>query len=196
MEEAGKIQAKVAQPISLKKGVHAAEFRSSLTPGRTNRVFSVLQGEPLKILKKYPLDTLEIGRNLPAGWTGGYFPGERRITVLPSTPSEQYGHAFVPGSIEFVTNAAKSETEAIQRNLVHEVGHLLLDRSPRDLKSYVKATFRRNRDSAISRYGRQDSREFFAEAWTAYHFERDVLREYSKEVYSMVERVLKEAGIL
>jgi hypothetical protein len=178
VEEAGKIQAKVAQPISLKKGVHAAEFRSSLTPGRTNRVFSVLQGEPL------------------AGWTGGYFPGERRITVLPSAPSEQYGQSFVPGSIDFVTSAAKSETEAIQRNLVHEVGHLLLDRSPRELKSYVKATFRRNRDSAISRYGRQDSKEFFAEAWTAYHFERDVLREYSEEVYSMVEHVLKEAGIL
>jgi hypothetical protein len=116
----------MGDPIRLKKGVHAIDIRSSLTPGRTNRVFSTIQGAPLRVLEKYPLDALEIGRNLPHGWDGGYFRGESRITVLPSVPRERYGHAFVPGSIDFVTSAAKSETEAIQRNLVHEVGHLLL----------------------------------------------------------------------
>lgn len=156
----------------------------------------MLHGEPLKVLEKYPLDALEIGFNLPPRWAAGYFPGERRITVLPSLPREQYGHVFVPGSIDYVTNAAKSETEAIQRNLVHEVGHLLLDRSPRELKNYVKATFRRNRNFAISQYGRRDFREFFAEAWTAYRFERDALREHGEKVYSMVVYVLREAGIL
>jgi len=186
----------MGDPIRLKKGIHAIGIRSSLTPGRTNRVFSILGGAPLKALEKYPLDVLEIGRNLPNGWDGGYFPAERRITVLPSVPRERYGHAFVPGTIDFVTSAAKSETEAIQRNLVHEVGHLLLERESRDLKNYVKSTFRRNRAMAISQYGRRNSREFFAEAWTAYVFEREALRAHSQKVYSMVEHVLKEAGLL
>jgi hypothetical protein len=158
-------------------------------------VFGVLDGIPLEVLDKYPLDVLELGRNLPSGWVGGYFPSERRITVLPSVPSEHYGQAFDPGSIEFVTNAARSETEAIQRNLIHEIGHLLLDREPRTVKSYVKSVFQRNRDAAISRYGRRNSREFFAEAWTAYQFERLALRGHSQEVYSMVEHALKEAGL-
>jgi hypothetical protein len=186
----------MAEPIRLTKGVHTHDIRSALTPGRTNRVFAALDGPPLKVLGKYPLDVLELGRNLPTGWDGGYFPSERRITVLPSVPREHYGRAFAPGSIRFVTNAAKSETEAIQRNLVHEIGHLLLDREPRAVKSYVKSFFQRNRDSAVSRYGRRNSREFFAEAWVAYHFEPQALRGYSQEVYSMVEHVLKEAGFL
>ena len=115
--------------------------------------------------------------------------------MLPSVPPEHYGRAFAPGSIEFVTNAARSETEAIQRNLVHEIGHLLLDREPRVVRSYVKSVFQRNRDAAVSRYGRRNSSEFFAEAWVAYHFELLALRGYSQEVYSMVEHVLREAGL-
>jgi hypothetical protein len=186
----------MAEPIRLTKGIHAQDVRSSLTPGRTNRVFAVLGGPLLKVLEKYPLEVLELGRNLPNGWDGGYFPSERRITVLPSVSREHYGQPFTPGSIPFVTNAAKSETAAIQGNLVHEIGHLLLDREPRRLKSYVRAAFQRNRDAAVSRYGRRNSREFFAEAWVAYNFERRALRGHSQEVYSMVEHVLKEAGLL
>jgi hypothetical protein len=187
---------KMAEPIRLTKGVHAQDIRSALTPGRTNRVFAVLDGPPLKVLTKYPLEVLELGGHLPNGWDGGYFPSERRITILPSVSSEHYGRPFVPGSIQFVTNAAKSETAAIQRNLVHEIGHLLLDRESRVLKSYVRAAFHRNRDAAVSRYGRRNSREFFAESWAAYIFERKALRGYSQEVYSMVEHVLNEAGLL
>jgi len=72
--------------------------------------------------------------------------------------------------IQFVTDAAKSETDAIQRNLVHEIGHLLLDREPKALRSYVKSVFQRNRYAAVSRYGRRNFGEFFAEAWVAYRF--------------------------
>lgn len=186
----------MAESIRLTKGVHTHDVRSSLTPGRTNRVFAALDGPQLKVLEKYPLDVLELGHNLPTGWDGGYFPSERRITVRPSVPREHYGRAFASGSVGFVTDAAKSETEAIQRNLVHEVGHLLLDREPRALKSYVKSVFQRNRDVAVSRYGRRNFREFFAEAWVAYHFDPQVLRGHSQEVYSMVQNVLKEAGLL
>ena len=186
----------MADPIRLTKGVHTRDIRSSLTPGRTNRVFAALDGPPLRVLEKYPLDVLELGHGLPSGWDGGYFPSERRITVRPSVPREHFGQAFAPGSVQFVTDAAKSETEAIQRNLVHEIGHLLLDQESRAVKRYVKSVFQRNRDAAVSHYGRRNSREFFAESWVAYNFEPRALRRYSQEVYSMVEHVLKEAGIL
>jgi hypothetical protein len=49
----------MALPIRLAKGRHARVIRSSLTPGRTNRVFACLQGTVLKVLEKYPLDVLE-----------------------------------------------------------------------------------------------------------------------------------------
>jgi hypothetical protein len=94
----------------------------------------------------------------PRGWDGGYFPSERRITVRPSVPREHFGQAFAAGSVQFVTDAAKSETEAIQRNLVHEIGHLLLDQESRAVKRYVRSVFQRNRDTAISHYGRRNSR--------------------------------------
>jgi hypothetical protein len=108
---------RMADPIRLTKGVHTRDIRSSLTPGRTNRVFAALDGPPLRVLEKYPLDVLELGQSLPSGWDGGYFPSERRITVRPSVPRKHFGQAFAPGSVQFVTDAAKSETEAIQRNL-------------------------------------------------------------------------------
>ena len=38
--------------------------------------------------------------------------------------------------------------------------------------------------------------KYFAEAWTAYHFDPQALRGHSQEVYSMVQNVLKEAGLL
>jgi len=84
----------MGDPIRLKKGIHAVGIRSSLTPGRTNRVFSTLDGAPLKALEKYPLDVLEIGRNLPHGWDGGYFPAEHRITVLPSVSARTVRTCF------------------------------------------------------------------------------------------------------
>jgi hypothetical protein len=75
-------------PIRLTKGVHTRDIRSSLTSGRTNRVFAALEGPPLRVLEKYPLDVLELGHSLPSGWDGGYFPSEGRITVRPSVPRE------------------------------------------------------------------------------------------------------------
>jgi hypothetical protein len=71
-------------------------------------VFAALDVPPLKVLEKYPLDVLELGQSLPSGWDGGYFPSERRITVRPSVPREHFGQAFAAGSVEFVTDAAKS----------------------------------------------------------------------------------------
>jgi hypothetical protein len=59
-----------------------------LAPGGTNRVFAALDGPPLRVLEKYPLDVLELGHSLPSGWDGGYFPSERRITVRPSVARE------------------------------------------------------------------------------------------------------------
>src|ERR1017187_1593019 len=149
---------RMADPIRLTKGVHTRDIRSSLTAGRTNRVFAALDGPPLRVLEKHPLDVLELGHGLPSGWDGGYFPSERRITVRPSVPRKHFGQAFAPGSVQFVTDAAKSETEAIQRNLVHEIGHLLLDQESRAVKRYVKSVFQRNRDAAVSHYGRRNSR--------------------------------------
>jgi len=58
----------MAEPIRLTKGVHTHHVRSSLSPGRTNRVFAALDGLPLKVLEKYSLDALELGHNLPSGW--------------------------------------------------------------------------------------------------------------------------------
>jgi hypothetical protein len=182
--------------IRLKRGTHAGEIKSSLSVGRTNRVFSIITGVALKVLEAYPPDVLEIGHNLPPGWAGGYFPSERRITVRPSVPPEHYGHPFVPGNIDLVGDAAKSETEAIQRNLIHEIAHSLLDRVPRDLRSYVKSRHRQFRQEAISVYAKKNSREFFAEAFAAYVFEREALLSHSQTVYSMVEHVLKESGLL
>src|ERR1039458_4229615 len=73
--------------------------------------------------------------------------------VWPSVPRKHFGQAFAPGSVQFVTDAAKSETEAIQRNLVHEIGHLLLDQESRAVKRYVKSVFQRNRDAAVGQTG-------------------------------------------
>ena len=78
--------------------------------------------------------------------------------MRPSVPRKHFGQAFAPGSVQFVTDAAKSETEAIQRNLVREIGHLLLDQESRAVKRYVKSVFQRNRDAAVSHYGRRNSR--------------------------------------
>ena len=102
----------MADPIRVTKGAHAREIRSSLTPGRTNRIFLALEGLPLRILEKYPLDVLEVGPNLPPEWDGGYFPAERRITIYPTVSRKCFGHPFTPGSIEFVSYAPKGKKYA------------------------------------------------------------------------------------
>ena len=80
-------------------------------------MFAALDGPPLRVLEKYPVDVLELGHSLPSGWDDGYFPSERRITVRPSVPREHFGQACAPGSVQFVTDAAKSETAAIYTRL-------------------------------------------------------------------------------
>jgi hypothetical protein len=133
---------------------------------------------------------------LPSYWAGAYFPAENRITVVPSIEGENYGQSFLPGKNRVVSNAARNETEAIQRNLVHEIGHLLLESGPRHARHYVNGVYRRFRSKAVSQYAKKNSLEFFAESWTAYQFEPDALRTHSHEVYAMVEYVLKESNLL
>jgi len=86
----------MAEPIRLTKGVHTHDVRSVLTPGRTNRIFAGLDGPPVKVLEKYPLDVLELGHNLPSGWDGGYFPSERRIDSTVRSPRALMAAALLP----------------------------------------------------------------------------------------------------
>src|ERR1035438_3587089 len=89
--KAATIPGRMADPIRLTKGVHTRDIRSSLTPGRTNRVFAALDGPPLRVLEKYPLDVLELGHGLPVGGT---------VDTSPQNAGLRYGRQFPASTLD------------------------------------------------------------------------------------------------
>lgn len=132
---------------------------------------------------------------LALGRTGG-----RDIQVFrPSVPKVLPNGADV-GRFDVPTNTqqlARTAAEVIEWTTTHEYAHHLhLAATNPEIDRLIQEAFRDRRSQPVSIYAMQDPREFFAEAFTAYHhYPRAWLERHTPKTLRLVERVLELSGL-
>jgi hypothetical protein len=149
-------------------------------------------------LEQNPFSSLEFSPSITIGtreYGGWYdFPTQSAAIALSKTPDE-YGQELIWGKISKLGVAAATPDEAVQRTLVHELGHhihkKLGNMDSRAFNMIVRAVT----SNGGSHYSRKNGLEYFAESFSAYTFHRTELIFHDQLGYDMIERALKTLGI-
>lgn len=175
---------------------------------QTALVRSISDDHTREFLEHFPLNKLSIETGfmatLPDGTTaavdGQYIPRQTTIRVAMNRASWQPGQTMIPGFTWRIADTMPTREEASQSDLRHELGHHvhMLDGRNSAVDKIVTEAFARATaaNQFLTRYGRQDRREYFAEAYCAYYSPHaDLLKRVDPNGYAMVEAVLKQRGV-
>lgn len=183
-------------------GIHAKrlEVGEGVTAEQANAALSVLSPTELKLLQRRPLGTLSFEPTVFAGRTplnGVYYHFTANLGVSVSRGAHTYGQAWAAGEVWSVSKAAAGAAEALQRTVVHELGHHLHISLGASANQIVHDAFGRALTAGrfITQYSRQNHFEYFAENYAAYRFHRESLRAHDPNGLAMVEAVLRLHGI-
>lgn len=107
---------------------------------------------------------------------------------------------MLPGYTWRIADTMPTRAEASHSDLRHELGHHvhMLDGRDSTVDKIVTEAFARASaaDRFMTRYAKQDRREYFAESYCAYYSPHaDLFKTVDPNGYEMVEAVLKERGI-
>lgn len=137
----------------------------------------------------------------PVVWNGKrevyglYWFKEDKTEVALTRATNSFNQPFEWGKIERLSHAAKNATQAVQRTLVHELGHHIHGR----LRTLNKLRFGLSLQSistnAASQYGKLDAYEYFAECFVAWVFHRTEFAVYDNIGYATLNAVLAELRI-
>lgn len=180
-----------------KIGTHFDMFESKLPTATTNEVLSIIDKVGLLgFLEKKPLESLKLAK-LKRNINGSYEWGARTKgrLLVHSERENSHGESLVPGKIWSVSKAGVSAVEAMQRTLVHELGHHVHIAYRIQVDMLIRKAFARS-TSRITRYANWDHQEYFAESFAAYSFARDTLKNHDPNGFAMVESVRKMLGLL
>jgi hypothetical protein len=141
----------------------------------------------LEFLPNVVLDGREVN-----GW---YDYKQRSSAISLSKEQDDFGQPLNWGQVGSVSTVAKSVPDAIQRTLVHELGHHVHRTLGAIDSGQFGTTLRMVRTNAVSNYAKIDALEYFAESFSAYVFHRTELIFYDEFGYGMIERALKCLGL-
>jgi SPP1 gp7 family putative phage head morphogenesis protein len=125
---------------------------------------------------------------------GRYSARTGKLSLRVPRPKSTYGKEFRPGESHSISSAAKTEKDAIQRTVTHEVAHHLYWHGDHNVERTIWEAYRRG--NPITRYGASSAGEYFAESFAAYHYHPDALREHDPVGWNMVQRVLHANGMI
>lgn len=105
------------------------------------------------------------------------------------------------GKIPTVFNTATSPEQASAMAAVHEFGHGIHrhdfeSEESKRVDSLISKRFADSNRESISEYANINHKEYFAESFTAYQFERAWMKRNTPKAYRMVRDVLKIRGLL
>lgn len=158
----------------------------------------------LDILKSVPLDDLQL-RTGARGASGTYswFGGKLTLMINAGRRPSTWGHSLLPGSSWSVSSVGTGKRNAMIRTFVHELGHhvqlfdwkVATPGTPAAVRvnAVILAAFSRTK-GPLTMYGLHNSKEYFAESFAAYVFERAALQLHDPVGLKMVEDVLAIRG--
>jgi hypothetical protein len=193
-EESGNtVRGAVASTTSNRLGsAHAKAIHSFVDDETTSKILGTLNQKELEFLENHPLSRFEI-RDGPFGVDEleGQFSGrDSRISVAANLDSSHFGDEFVPHEAWGVSDTRATSIEASQAVLLHEFGHKLSNSIDSDT---VKEAF--SSGKPITQYGTTSPREYFAESYSCYRVDRDMLEKHDPVGFRMISNAVRELGL-
>lgn len=185
---------KPASVGGLTQGTHYDSLFSVLTTAETNQLLRIVDARLRNRLASNRLGDLSIRKGLyhrGKKINGSYQSPGANLDVEADRAASTFGQKFNPGQVFSVSSAGGSAMRAMQRTLVHELGHHLHRTGGAQVDKAVRLAFKRGRRGALTRYARYSYGEYFAESFAAWRFHRSALRTHDPVGYAMVEKVLK-----
>lgn len=149
-----------------------------------------------------PAPALRIGTSAAhvQGFLDLVHKGGRDVWVFRPSVSRILPNGADVGRFDVPTNTqqlARTAAAVIEMTTTHEYGHHLhLAASNPEVDRLIQEAFRDRRSEPVSIYAMDDAREFFAEAFTAYHhYPRAWLEQHTPKTLRLVERVLEFSGL-
>jgi hypothetical protein len=149
-------------------------------------------------LEQNPFSSLEFSRVVvnEGEEVGGWYDYAKKSAAIALTKAQdEYGKECVWGRISKLSAAATTPEEAVQRTLVHELGHHIHKKLGEVDPEQFLGTHITPRSNSGSRYGMVNPREYFAETLVAYVFHRTELYVDDQLGYGMMARALKRFGL-
>jgi hypothetical protein len=150
-------------------------------------------------LERNPLSCLELTQTVLDEFkeevNGMYSFKSSAMQVATTRSKSEYGQLFEWGSVYSVSSTGELPIDAVQRTLIHELGHhihkVLLELNPELFDRTVKV-------AAIlggTRYAKTHWREYFAENFALYVFYPTELLVKDEAGYGMMEQALSAVGL-
>lgn len=182
---------------------HRDHVMAALDRAGLSRFYDKSTGRKLRLLMttKSARRATALDDRVGQGALGEYYANPKRGT-LKILVNERTQFAAPMGQTFTVSQASKDYREQLRRVAIHELGHAVhlhgadetwfqpgsfgekLNRIPWD-------AFKHPQREWISKYATTNYKEYFAEAFTAYHTEPEWLRANAPRAYRMVEDVLR-----
>gem|GEM_PF-1478846 len=149
-------------------------------------------------LEQNPLNRLELSKEVlddGVAVNGIYSFTNKTIQVATARDKREYGRAFEWQRVYSVSSTAQTPFEAIQRTLVHELGHHVHNVLRRLNEPQFVQTQRANFLQAGTVYGKRNPLEYFAECFALYVYFPDPLERKDPSGYVMLEKALHRVGL-
>ncbi len=187
------------QQENVQLGVHILASSSVLSRNKTRQVFRAINTAGLEgFLRRHPLSRLDVVRAKTVGnrqINGEYDEDTQELWVNARRADHTYAQEFSLGKTRTVSALAPTILEAIRRSLIHELAHHV----------YKQRIFGTALEGAIVQAARSGTpltfrasagvKEYFAECFTAYTYEPDLLKKHDPVGYAMIERVRGELSL-
>jgi hypothetical protein len=150
-------------------------------------------------LEQYPFSRLELTRTVfdhqRQAVNGLYSFKSTVLQIATQRSKNEFGKVFEWGRVHSVSSTGELQRDAVQRTLIHELGHhihkVLLDEHPElfDITAKMLPIF------GGTAYAKSSWREYFPETFALYVFFGNELALKDPAGYGIMEQVLKAVGL-
>jgi SPP1 gp7 family putative phage head morphogenesis protein len=185
------------------EGVHVRSFYKGKRndpkfDAQVDETLSALTPDDLALLEKRPLNDLYVAPTIRSGGFGVYYPAQKRMEISTTIDDKWFNLDWEGQETYAIASAAKSAAEFRKITLIHELGHHVHESLGPAGDKIVQAAFDKAKNgilfgpvSAITKYGKTDRYEYFAESFAAHRYRPDDLKALDPGAYQMVEEVLQ-----
>ncbi|WP_027882904.1 hypothetical protein [Meiothermus rufus] len=187
------------QQEQIQVGVHVLAASSVLSRSKTKQIFRAINTAGLEgFLREHPLARLDVVRVQMVGGrqiNGEYDEQTRELWVNARRSEQTFAQPFRLGTTSSISALAPTLLAAIQRSLVHELAHHVYSRKifATPLEGVVLGAAKLG--TPLTFRASVGVKEYFAECFTAYVYERDLLQKHDPVGHAMIKRVREELGL-